>query len=80
MSNLDDLIKGLSKNKDFTSKRGTVRRIYFNGEEILTIFPEDKYAEFHGEYKRKAPDIGKIRPLIDHFEEKGYRTNIKLIK
>lgn len=41
---------------------------------ILTIYPKDKIALFHGEFTQTAYGNSELKPLLNYFEENGYKV------
>lgn len=49
--------------------------ISFAGKIVATIYPEDKYIQFHDEYTQISYDIPKLRKIIDVLEAEGFEHN-----
>lgn len=48
-----------------------------NENELFVVFYDNtKYAEFQGEFGRKARSIIELKPLLDYLDSNGYKTNL----
>lgn len=41
---------------------------------IVTIYPKDKIALFHGEFTQTAYGNPELKPLLDYFEKNDYKV------
>ena len=48
-----------------------------DGEHIVSIYLNSKYAEFNEDLRDMANMGPGLRPLLDYFEREGYETNLK---
>ncbi|MBI5803129.1 hypothetical protein HY448_00375 [Candidatus Pacearchaeota archaeon] len=51
-----------------------VIHVFYRGRSFIKIYPEQKYAEFFGEYKSQTDDL-RLSPFFNYLKIHGYRTN-----
>lgn len=48
-----------------------------NEDELFVVFRDDiKYAEFQGEFGKKARSIKELKPLFDYLDKNGYTYHL----
>lgn len=53
----------------------TLWDITLNENPVMSIFPDDKYIQFHDEYTQIAWDIPELQNLIKFLKKKGFAHN-----
>ena len=48
----------------------------FNGKNLMaTIFPYQKYVQFHGKFQQLAGAIDELKPFLQELDREGYDSN-----
>lgn len=68
-------IIGMLTNFGYNCKKKALYDISLAGKGVATIFPEDKYIQFHDEYTQVSNSVPKLRELIGILEAKGFTHN-----
>lgn len=77
MGELDKLLEKLGENPNNNITRQEIVDISNGEKHIVTLFLEDRYAQFHDEFTQIAPvsDIPDLKLIVDYLSKEGYDTN-----
>ncbi len=77
MEKINKALEELVKNNPNSSVRiQEILELRNGAHPVVTIYPLDKVAEFHGQYTQTAPLIREFESFIETLKKEEYRTNL----
>lgn len=73
---IEDVLGSLLRNPKNTARRQEIIEIANMSNPIVTLYPRDRYAEFHGEFTQTAQTIAELKQLLAYLEREKYRINL----
>lgn len=71
------VIERLLENNDVEIIKEEVIHVERNGQRIVSIYPDSKYAEFEEDFRDHFSHVPAFIPLIAYLQSKEYNTNLK---
>ncbi len=74
---LQEILNKIKENPKNQIQKQEIIKISNGNNLIVTIYPIDNKALFHGEYIQTANFIDELKPLINFLDTKKYRINLQ---